>query len=304
MEIVMSVSNTPQISGSSSSTAPPDATEFAAGFARVEAEVRAVPESSVLAINIDVPSAVATVLGALREIRGFRDQFAQLLGFDLVRFDKLRDYTLALAHTQTMFRVASSPSDGVSDLADQVAALRDTLQADAMALAKRKILDEGQVMKLRGGSGYKNMAFEVAGLVRLFRDHWDGIQGNSGLKFEELEPAGELAQELVTAVGLKEQAPAAADAVSLLRQQAFSLFMNAYDDARRGVSYLRWNEGDVDDIAPSLFAKRGGRGTPVDPPQPPAPPAPTPIAASTATVAVPAQAAPVGLPGSAPFGRA
>jgi hypothetical protein len=290
----MSVSNLPQLSGSATSTVPTDATEFAAGFARVEAEVRAVPESAVISINIDVPSAVATVLGSLPAINGFRDKYAQLLGFDLVRFDKLRDYTLALAHTHAMFRAATGPSDGVSDLADQVAALRDMLQADAMALAKRKILDEAQVMKLRGGSGYKNMAFEVAGLVGIFREHWDGIQGHSGLKVEELEQAGELAQELVTAVGAKEQSPVAVGAASILRQQAFTLFMNAYDAARRGVSYLRWDEGDMDDIAPSLFAGHGGRGAPPAPPKPPVPPVPTPVAAPSASGAVPAQSAPTG----------
>ena len=35
--------------------------------------------------------------------------------------------------------------------------------------------------------------------------------------------------------------------------------MNAYDACRRAVSYLRWNEGDADAIAPSLFARGGGR---------------------------------------------
>jgi hypothetical protein len=301
-------SGVPPVGGSTKVTEDAGAAEFAAGFAQVEAEVRAVPERELVAINIDVPSAVAMVLGALPELKGLRDKFAQLLGFDVARFDKLRDYTLALGHAHAMFRGAAGPSDGTSGLADQVSTLRDVLQADATALAKRKILDEAQVTKLRGGSGYKNMAFEVVGLVGLLREHWDAIQGRSALKAEELEQAGQLAQELVTAVGTKEQAPVQVGAASLLRQQAFTLFMNAYDDARRAVSYLRWNEGDVDDIAPSLFEGHGGRGTPdvqPKPPTPPGPPTPAPVATSSASVtgAAPSNAVPTGLPGSVPFAR-
>ena len=41
-----------------------------------------------------------------------------------------------------------------------------------------------------------------------------------------------------------------------IRQQAFTLFVNNYDQVRRAISFLRWNEGDVDDIIPSLYAGR------------------------------------------------
>jgi len=32
--------------------------------------------------------------------------------------------------------------------------------------------------------------------------------------------------------------------------------VNAYDHVRRIISFLRWNEDDVDQIAPSLYAGR------------------------------------------------
>jgi hypothetical protein len=278
-------------------SADADAAEFVAGFQRVEGEVRAVTENELLHINIEVPGAVATVLGALPEVRAFRGEMSQLAGFDLKRFDKLRDYTLALGHTHAMYRAASGPADGVTELAEEVSALRDTLQADAAALARRGILDLGTVNKLRAPSGYKNIAFEVVGLVGLFREHWANIVGRSALKPEELEHAGRRAQELVTAVGLREQAPVAVGAASALRQRAFTLFANAYDDARRAILYLRWHHGDADDIAPSLYKGRGGRGGTDAAPAPDVPPAPNPEApAPIASASVPA-----GLPGASPF---
>lgn len=46
--------------------------------------------------------------------------------------------------------------------------------------------------------------------------------------------------------------------------RAYSLFVRAYDQCRRAVSYLRWEEGDADDEPPSLFANRGPRKAPAE----------------------------------------
>jgi len=278
-------------------SADADAAEFVAGFRRLEAEIRAVGEQELEPINLDVPSAVATVLGALPEIRAFRGEVSELAGFDLLHFDRLRDYALALAHTHSMYRAASGPIDGLTELAEEAAELRDTLQSDAAALAKRRILDSGAVSRLRGGNGYKNIAIELAGLVGLFRENWASIEGRTAIRLEELEHAGRRAQELLIATGLREQAPVAVNAASALRQRAFTLFVRAYGQARRAIAYLRWDRGDADDIAPSLYKGRGGRGEPdvVTPPE--APPVQNPQ--TPAPVASPA--VPAGLPGSSPF---
>lgn len=47
-------------------------------------------------------------------------------------------------------------------------------------------------------------------------------------------------------------------ASTLVRQQAFTLFVKAYDEVRRAVSFLRWKERDADTIAPSLYGARNG----------------------------------------------
>jgi hypothetical protein len=155
-------------------THEPEPAELAAGFKRVEAEIRSVPERELVPVNVDVLGAVTTVLGALPELRALRAQFAELRGFDLASFDKLRDYALALGHAHAMY-------------------------------------------------------------------------------------------------------PAAGGAAVALRQRAFTLFATTYDEVRRAVSYLRWHDGDGDDIAPSLFACRGGPGTATDPSTAPTLPDGTPV---------------------------
>lgn len=162
--------------------------ECAAGFGRVEARIRGVPERDLIPINVDVPRAVATVLHALPGLRRLRSEFARLEDFDVASFDELRDHALALAHTHEMYRVAAGPPDGGTALA--------------------------------------------------------------------------------AAIGL--------------RQRAFTLLASIYDEVRRAVAYLRWHENDVTDLAPSLSAGRGGRGTSEDLASAPTEPLGTPIVARPA----------------------
>jgi len=286
--------------------------EFFLGFTRVEAEVRAVPEDRLEPINLDVPTTVTTVLGAWPEILALRAQVAVLPNFDIGRFDKLRDYALALAHTHGAYRGLAAPPDGVVKLAEQLASTRDMLFADAMALAKRGVFDEARVMKLRSGPGYKNLAFDVVGLVQILRERWADIANRTGVQQAELDQAAQLAQRLVTSVGIKEQQPVTANGVALLRQQAYSLLLHAYDEVRRAISFLRWHEQDVESIAPSLWSGRGTRPAPEpEPPPVPAPGAPAAPVGSSSPASTAAGApsgavnppAAVGLPGSPPFSR-
>jgi hypothetical protein len=64
------------------------------------------------------------------------------------------------------------------------------------------------------------------------------------------------ADRLISAVGDRAQTPTQIDAADR-RQRAFSLFVKAYDQARRAIQYVRWQQGDADSIAPSLYSGRG-----------------------------------------------
>ena len=76
------------------------------------------------------------------------------------------------------------------------------------------------------------------------------------MKKEELDQIEDLADKLVTAVGAREQAPQLTAEAIRDRQAAFTLFINAYDEVRSVIGFLRRKQGDVDTIAPSLFIGR------------------------------------------------
>ncbi|HEX5657994.1 MAG TPA: hypothetical protein VFX59_12400 [Polyangiales bacterium] len=85
---------------------------------------------------------------------------------------------------------------------------------------------------------------------------WAELKGKTAIQLEELLQAEALATSILRAVGEKEQAPAVAAEATAKRARAFTLFVTAYDEVRRAVTYLRWEDGDADAIAPSLYQAR------------------------------------------------
>jgi hypothetical protein len=247
-------------------------------------------------VNIDILIGVTTVLGVLPKLRLLRSQLAELKGFDLARFDRLEPYARALGHTHTLL-LRSSPTPEIAQLADQAVELRELLLTDATALAKRGLVDGNALEGLKGAVGYRNLAFDLGALSNLIRQAWGNVQGKSAVQESELNLARTLADRLLTAVGLRQfEAPVQSEA-ALTRAQAFTLFVKAYDQVRRAVSYLRWDEGDANEFAPSLYERRNTKSKSSDVPEPVPPPGPV-AAPANGTLATRAA---VGLPGDDPF---
>src|SRR4051794_22462972 len=291
-----------------STTAP--VLRFRDAYQRIIDEVNKVPASELIPINIDIPAAVATALGAMPEIMALRSKLVALPDFDIARLDKLETYTLAIGHAHTRWLGASTPAESLEQISQDATVKRELLLSDAVALAKRNMVDGQRLKELKGPIGFKNLSFDLFNLADMLRSNWSAISGKSALQLAELDQAEVLADRLITAVGLREQGPAVVAETAESRQRAFALFVSAYDQVRRAVSYLRWNEDDVDNIVPSLYAGRTtGRkktSTEVKPPiattpatpSAPSAPAPSPVTNGSAAVA-PVRS--VGLPQSEPF---
>jgi hypothetical protein len=262
-------------------------------FARLLPELQALPLDELLVINLDVPSAVATTLGSLPEIRALRPQIIEdLPKFDVGAFDKLEDYATALNYAHAQYLTATQPATDLDAVSAESTALRETLFVDATALAHRGFIDGNRLRELSGPNGYKNLATDLLMLASVLREGLPQIQGRSGVQVAELDRAEKLGQRLMRIVGLREQGAATVASATDLRLRAFTLLARAYDDARRATTYLRWKFGDVDRVAPSLYAGRSnGRKKIPDPPGP-VPPAPPTTPAGTTGTAQPAVSAP------------
>jgi hypothetical protein len=260
-------------------------------------------------VTIDPLAATSTARGALPQIMKYYDRIIALPEFDRKNVDLLDTYARATHYAHNEYLAASSPPERFDALVEECTELRELLLMDATAAAKRDLIAEQPLLGLKGKTGYKNVASDLMTLCIMLRGAWPQLVGKTAVTEAELERAEILSDRLVNDVGLREQAGASINQVALERQQAFTLFVSAYDQVRRAISYLRWDEGDADDIAPSLYAGRGGgrKKTMAESETPTTAPAVTPTAAatptapSTATTGTATAKSTTGLPGADPF---
>jgi hypothetical protein len=226
-------------------------------YARLLPELQALSVDELLVINVDIPSVVATTLGALPEIRALRAEIEKKLpDFDLAAFDKLEDYAFTLTHAHTRYVSATQPSDDLAAITEEGTTLRDTLLGDATTLARRGLVDGNRLKDVKTVPGYKNLATDLGVLADVLGDSWEKIQGKTGTDRAELDRAMRLQHRLMRVVGLREQGPAVVAAATDMRMRAYTLLARTYDQARRAVGYVRWDVGDVEKIAPSFYAGR------------------------------------------------
>lgn len=277
---------------------------------RVRPEFLSIDKNSLLQINLDPLIATATVQGALPKFMALRPQIlAEIPSFNIAYLDKVETYALALLNAHTLHLIASMPPEAIAALADEAVHSRELLLADAFALSKRGYIKASVLQDLKGPVGFHNIASDTLTLVAIIRGIWDTASTKTGITSAELDRAEVVGEHLVRAIGLRAQGPTTLATAALERQQAFTLFINAYNQVRRVVHFIRWDEDDADDIAPSLYAGRTAKKKTV-----PTSEGTATTAAGTAPATAVASAAPatptannatakpvVGLPGADPF---
>jgi hypothetical protein len=149
---------------------------FRDAYQNLFAQIQAFPTSELITINLDLPTAVTTALGALPEIRALRPRVvAALPEFDVSRFDKLEAYTLAMGHAHALYMAASSPAESLDQISETAAQLREVLVSDVAALAQRNLLDGERLKDLKGAHGFRNLAFDLFALAAMLRENWSKI---------------------------------------------------------------------------------------------------------------------------------
>ncbi|AUX30841.1 MULTISPECIES: hypothetical protein [Sorangium] len=241
-------------------SAPPQA---AAAFDKALPEIEALSPDRLIPLNLDVPRVVSQVLGVLPGLRALRPAIAEHLPtFELARLDRLETYALAAWYAHLLCLSSGDAESAVKPLLAEAARLRENLLGDAEALARRGLLDAEAVADIRAGQGHIDTANDLVALSALFSASWSEIAGRTAATEEEVKRAGEVGPQLLAALGIREHGngPGPTEAADK-RARAFSLLVHAYDQIRRAVAYLRWDEEDADAIAPSLYKGRTGRAT-------------------------------------------
>ncbi|MFO0711674.1 MAG: hypothetical protein U0353_17610 [Sandaracinus sp.] len=220
-------------------------------LASLEERLRAMPSDGLEVVNLDINAAVVTAMGCLPELAPYRAEIARIDAHTAAALDELPSIAWALNQAHARYLVNDTTSADLAELSKRVVDARGLLLAEASVLVQRKQVDADKLAQLKGAVGFRNQVSDVLQLVEVLRG-----AGGSRVTTEELEQAEAAAQALVLALGKREQAPQGQSEASELRQRCFTLFVRSYDELRRVMSYLRWHEGDVDAIIPSLYAGR------------------------------------------------
>jgi hypothetical protein len=237
--------------------------QAAAAYTEVEPELDRVTAGDLKPITIDIPYAVSVVLGLLPGLAELRPEIVKNLpAFPIDLFDRLGTYALAAWYTHIMSQPPTPPENPLKKLLEEGIKLRSTLLSDADALAYRGLVSTQTVADIRSGTGNYDTANDLVALYALLSGEWDNIQKKSAVTIEEINRAGELGTAILAALGQQEKGTLARPVAMERRKRAFTLFLKAYDEVQRAVCYLRWNEGDADEIAPSIYKGRGGRPSP------------------------------------------
>ena len=223
-------------------------------------EMDALAEAELLVPTVDIMSAVSVVLGAWPHLQALRPEIErQLPYFNLARFDQLELYAKALHHANALFRMATTPKQTLAERASELTVIRDRLLTDAQSLANYGLLDGESLKECKTVPGYKALAADIAVLLTVFKERWPSIKQRTPVTVEVLNDANDRAEELLEAVAAKDQAPVTAGEAGERRRRAFTIFARAYKDAQRAVAYLRADQGDAEELAPSLFTARPKR---------------------------------------------
>jgi hypothetical protein len=231
-------------------------TLFEEVFKEMLPAMKALRSEEITAVNLCIPGAVATVLGVRQVLGDLKDRIVDALPEkerDLPK--KLLHLALALSHAHTLYLVATRANDPVPSLAEEGMKLRSLLFSDARALVQRGFVDGEALRGYKGAVGYRNLAFDLQMLAHLFRSCPASVRDRSAARTAELQRADELAADILAGLRRRTVPDPAVEAAADTRNRAFTLFTRGYDQVRRGVVFLRWNEGDADQLVPSLYTK-------------------------------------------------
>jgi hypothetical protein len=235
--------------------------EAAKAFAEVEPLLATLSPKELAPINTDIPRAVSIAVGAFPHIVALRADAAKLPLFEITNVDRLGTYALAAWYAHLLALPATLASQ-LAALLDEAKPLREAMLLSAELLAHMGYFDKNAVKAIRAGQGNLDTANDLVALAALFTSGWLQVENKSPIQWEQVEQAAQLGPRILVALGVRDQpgvkAPDPADPGER-RARAYTLFVRAYHQCRRAVTYLRWDEGDADEIAPSLFANRGPR---------------------------------------------
>lgn len=231
--------------------------EAEAAWQRVKPEIDRLTELELSPLNVDIESAAAIALRSASRMSAWRDRIARIDEFDIRNIDRLADYAM----TAWFLHVTNLPqAEALAGLDEEVVALRRRLLMFAEPLSQLGIFDRATIKRIRKNRGIKQRAGDLVALATLYRAHWEQVRAMCGVTDEDLERASKVGAAMFEAACRRERATATPREGRLLVRKAWTLLDRAYTQCRRAVTFIRYVEGDYDELLPSLRRNAGNAG--------------------------------------------
>lgn len=226
-------------------------------YERVKPEMDALSPSDFTSMNLDVIGGTSTVLGVVDRIVEYRDQLAELPNFDVGCVDNIIDYATAAWYV-FITNLADAKPEQFDALMAECVALRAKLLMWAEPLISEGHFDEDAIAKIKEGSGYKDVPSDVVALVGLYRSKWEAVEDQCAVTEADLDRGAQIGPYLFAMVSQREHSQSRGPGQDSRRvRAAWTLVDRAYDQCRRGLTFLLWKEDEVSRIAPSLRRNPG-----------------------------------------------
>lgn len=232
---------------------------FRAAYDQHLADMRALEDDDIKKVNLDIPTAGQTVLGVVAQLKPHREALVALPGVSPKAVDELETRTRAMVHAHTQWTFASAPTFPIAELVEKATPCRDKLIAAAGYFVAYGKIEAGKVSELRRGTSHRTLATDLLGLAMLLRPVVASVEGKTLVTVDQLDEAETLGEQILAALGERQQSTVTASEATQMRDRAFTLFINAYDQVQRGMSFVRWAAGDADALTPSLYGGKGRR---------------------------------------------
>ena len=223
---------------------------------RLRPELDAIPAAELEPIRHHIPSAVVAVLGIAPGVLRHRGEVATEIGEAAARhLDRLVDAANACCCAHADY-LATKHGIALDETFDDLARERRVLLAEAQSLVSQRRLSPSVLAELVGGTGYESLCFDLLQLVGTFRREWPSIESATPVTVADLDRAETIASVFATALGENARAGSSGTPLAELRARAYTYFVRTYDEVRRAIAFVRFDDEDADEIAPSLSAGR------------------------------------------------
>jgi hypothetical protein len=209
-------------------------------------------------VNVAPRRAAHTVFGALPALRALRAEITAVSSEAAARLDELESLAESVMFAQTVYETTAAPAEQLPLCVEEAKRLRTILVADVRALAMHGLVPENALRGLRRPVGLTNIAADLANLVQILRSCWDIVGTKIPLLAADLDKAEGLSEHLLRTAARRTKRSELVTAAAEERQRALTLLLDAYDEVRRAVAFVRWREGDAATMAPSALANSGG----------------------------------------------